>query len=389
MMKKFIKILCAVLSGAILVSCEGNFDADAEIAALEAEMDRLEQEDQAIRAHFLERINTLRSRLTGLINEVEADLIARIDNEEAALIGGLNKKIMTFKSNMQKAFNDSRTYMNQSFKECRSHISYSFSNLDESRDALEVEITKAINQQQTAKVNKLLNLEKELNGVNSRAQTLEKKIRDVEKKLRDAEAFNQKLNNLTTVSHVLDDAYAEMEKNQLKLMKMVKNELTENYLNSLSTAQLNALKRCISKADGLLEDMQQFADEIADFATDSEDLLSSMESLADDFGSAVSDYESMVSDCEETMSNSNELWEYFVNSDAETYYNNIINITESNQNLYDNSIAQLDELMNHLRTYEGTVDDWHSEAHDYLQACYDYADTALEYYQEIESIRGW
>ena len=385
---KLLKLVLVLFAGASLASCNG-YDADAELTALEAEMDRLEKEDQHIREHFLERINSLRKKLTDLIAQVEADLKARIDEEGRNLLSTLNKKAASMRNNITKSFNESREYMNSSFTSCRGYISDSFKNLEKSRDALEAEIQKAIQNNEKDKLAKLMTIEGKLDNVTKMAKKVEAAIGRLEPQIAEAERFNSRINAVATGLDDLDEAFAEMEKNQLKLMQLVENEITDEYLASLSTAKLAEVKSAVAKAESLIDEMESYKDEMEDLASISEEMLSGMEDLENDFGSAVDDFSSLVDDCDDALSNTYEFWEYFENSDAEDHLAEIESLAEENISIYDETLEKIEEINSHVDTFYATVWDWEAQAHEFLQSAYDYGEEALDKYSEIESVRGW
>lgn len=385
---KSLKLIGLLLCGIFLLpACDKS--TEEELRSLEEEMDRLEQEDLSIRNHFLGRINSLRQKLTDLIAEVEAELNARIDEEGEGLIRSLNLKIMNLKNKIQKGFSESREYMNTSFSSCKSDISQTFTYLDKSKDALDKEIQKAINAQQSAKVKQLMEVERKLDAVTKRAGDVENAIKGLEGKLANAEEFKRKLTNIAVIADDLDEAYAEMERKQLQLMKLVKEDITEDYLASLTTAQLARMKAAIASAETLINHMESYKGDLADFAAGSDDLLSQMLNLSDDFEDALNAYEDMADECQTAMDNVMDIWSWFDNSEAEEHLSNIMDLAGSNQELYDAAISKLDELQGHLDDYNSVVEEWHSSAHDYFESCYDYADAALANYEEIESARGY
>ena len=386
MKRNLLTLLLVILCGAPLVSC--HYDADAELKALEDEMTRLEQEDQRIRAHFLEKINSLRSRLTTLIAQVEADLKARIDKEGDALIHSLNLRVSALKTEILNGFNDSRDYMNQRFSSCKKHISDSFDKLDKSKDALEDLIRDALDKQETERVKKLMALESKLDAVLERAERVQNGLAGLEEKLASAEELNRRLNKVSTTLDDLDEAFGEMEQNQLALMQLVEDEITDEYLNSLTSAQLAQVKAAVADAEALIDQMESYKDELEDLSAQSEDMLGSMEDLSDWLGSAVDDYDSMLGDCEGALDNCLEFWSYFENSDAEDKLGEIESLAEENVELYDSTLDMLDEIDSHVETFYATVWDWEAQAHEFLQSAYDFGQEAIDKYEEIESVRG-
>lgn len=383
MKHKLIKFICVLLAGAVMVSCNKDYDAEAEIAALEAEMDRLEQEDQHIREHFLERINSLRKRLTDLIAQTEAELIARIDAEGEALLARLNHKVAALKDKIIKEFNDTREYMDASFISCKGYIQDSFEKLDLSMEAIDDLIQDAISAQEEEKVKKLVALEGDIKGVVKRAEKIEATIGSLEGKLSDAEAFNKRLNDVARTMDDLDEAYAEMEKNQLDLMKMVEEKFTDEYFSSLSTAKLAEVKAAIAEAEDLIDEMETYKDDLENFAALADDMVGCMENLESDLSDAISEYDGLTTECEDALGNVMSIWEYFDGSDAEERLSQIQDLADSNNELYDDCLSKLDELEGHLDDYVSTVDDWHSQAHDYLQSCYHYGFEALQAFDEL------
>ena len=383
-MNRIIKWIGVLLLGAALASC--NYDADAELKALEEEMDRLEQEDQRIREHFLEKINSLRGRLVTLIAQVEQELNEKIDSGRRAVLKKLSERVSTLSAKINKGFDDTRDYMDKTFSSCRSYITQSFNSLEKSQNALAEQINQARIKGEEEHLKVLLLLEKDLNEVSSGAGAVKAAIDGMEEQLSKAEEMKKRLERVKIASDDLDEAYSEMERNQLALMQALEDKITDEYLSSLTTAQLAQVKKLVAEAESLVDSMEDFKEDISNYSTDAESYLDEMDNFASMLDDLNGDYSSVVDDLMDGLSNIEEFWEYFENSDAASWYDEIDSLIDENQSIYQSTMDTIDEQRDKIEAFYSESWDWYDDVHSCCQEAYDHSDNAEQKAHEILSL---
>lgn len=383
-MSKLFNVIGVLLLGAALASC--NYDADAELKALEEEMDRLEQEDQKIRNHFLEKINSLRGRLVDLIAQVEQELNEKIESGRRAVLKKLSEKVNTLTAKINKGFDDTRDYMDDTFSSCRDYITKSFTCLEKCQNALASQIDQARQKGEEDNLKVLLLLEKDLDRVKSGAQSVKASIDGMENQLAKAEEMKKRLERVRIASDDLDEAYSEMERKQLALMQALEDKITDEYLESLTTAQLAEVKKLVAEAESLVDSMEGFKDDISNYSIDAESYLADMEDVAAMLDDLNSDYGSVVDDLMDGMSNIEEFWEYFESSEASTWYDEIDSLADENQSLYEATMDTIDEQRDIIEAFYSASWDWYEDVETCCEEAYGHSDAAESKANEILSL---
>lgn len=383
-MNRLFKVIGVLLLGAALASC--NYDADAELKALEEEMDRLEQEDQKIRNHFLEKINSLRGRLVDLIAQVEQELNEKIESGRRAVLKKLSEKVNTLTAKINKGFDDTRDYMDDTFSSCRDYITKSFTSLEKCQNALASQIDQARQKGEEDNLKVLLLLEKDLDRVKSGAQSVKASIDGMENQLAKAEEMKKRLERVRIASDDLDEAYSEMERKQLALMQALEDKITDEYLESLTTTQLAEVKKLVAEAESLVDSMEGFKDDISNYSIDAESYLADMEDVAAMLDDLNSDYGSVVDDLMDGLSNIEEFWEYFESSEASTWYDEIDSLADENQSLYEATMDTIDEQRDIIEAFYSASWDWYEDVQACCEEAYGHSDAAESKANEILSL---
>ena len=374
-----------MLCGAAVLSCDG-YDADAELKALEEEMDRLEQEDKHIREHFLEKINSLRGRLTELISQVEQELNDKIEQGGRAVLSALNKKVSALTKRINDGFDSTRDYMDESFSKCENHIQDTFEALAKKQQALEIKIDDARIKGEEDHLAALMIMEKNLGLITKDVENVQSAIKKVEDRLSNAEDMKRRAQKVSVALDDLDEAYSEMERQQLSLLKALEDEITDDYLASLTSAQLAQVKNLVAEAEDILDDIEACKNNLSGRATDSEDYLSQMEDLADFVDSMNSDYDSIVGDLLDGISDIEEFWEFFEDNEAADWYDEIDSLVEENRSLYQEVLANIEEQNDRIEDFYSVVWDWYDTVEGDCNDVYNYADHAKDKAEEIMNL---
>ncbi|GJQ04710.1 hypothetical protein [Capnocytophaga canimorsus] len=360
-MKKYIYSVIGVLVVLSFTQC--GKDLDQYVIDKEAQVQNLVKEDGKLRDEFSKQIILLRTSSINNIEAMQKRLFKKIDDKGNDIITELHTSVANKFNEIPKRAANAKNYIDAQMGKIKTDMQQHFTGLENKRQNYQNQLQMAINQNDNklqqelnTRINALNTIEGLINETTNKINGLEASLVEIEK---DAKRVGELEKNVTEQKTKFDQANNSID----EVLKIIREQITEEYLSKLKSEQLNQVREWIKDANAFANDgeIESWEAKLRDYLPE----LSNLESKAGEIERKLEDLKSgVLSDLQSAYSEIDNLVSLYERIDGMDI-NSLETQLQSSKDSFNNKIEEVSSSIQETKNeVEGIVDEFRDKNDD-------------------------